>query len=183
MTERPERNSTHSEAGFAPLSANPVLAASLTPALFLRERECFHLTHPSATVSITMPRPLRLAFWRPGLPAAVLALVSQLALGAVMLPDNAPADQLAELDAVSVLCTGAAPDRNTPTPHRHHAADLTLCPLSIALAAPCCLPEPVPALPPPPAAIVARSFDHPPGRGPPAATARVGEPRAPPVLA
>ena len=132
----------------------------------------------------TMPRPPRLAFWRPGLLAAVLALVSQLALGAVVLPDDAPAGQLAELDAVSVLCTGAAPDQNTPTPHQRHAADLTLCPLSIALAAPCCLPEPAaPALPPPPPAIAARSFERPPGRGPPPATARVGEPRAPPVLA
>ncbi len=130
-----------------------------------------------------MPRPSRLAFWRPGLLAAVLALVSQLALGAVVLPDDAPAGQLAELDAVSVLCTGAAPDGNSPAPHRHHAADLTLCPLGISLAAPCCLPEPAPALPPPPQAVAARAFERPPGRGPPPATARVGEPRAPPVLA
>ena len=130
-----------------------------------------------------MPHLLSLAFWRPGLLTAMLALVSQLALGAVVLPDDTPAGQLAEMDALSVLCTGAAPDRNIPTPHRHHAADLTLCPLSIALAAPCCLSEPAPALPPPPPAIAARSFERPPGRGPPPATARVGEPRAPPVLA
>ena len=131
-----------------------------------------------------MPRSFRLAFWRPGLLAAVLALVGQLALGAVVLPDEAPAGQMAELDAVSVLCTGNAPDTDSPAPHRRHAADLTLCPLGIALAAPCCLPVPVPTpLLPAAPAVAAWAFERPPGRGPPPATARVGEPRAPPVLA
>jgi hypothetical protein len=118
-----------------------------------------------------MHRPFRLAFWRPGLLAAVLALVSQLALGAVVLPDDAPAGQLAELDAVSVLCTGAAPDADSPAPHRHYAADLTVCPLGIALAAPCCLPEPAPALPP------RRKPSRPePSSAPPAAARRLPPP-------
>ncbi len=117
-----------------------------------------------------------------GFLAALLALVSQVALGAVVLPDRAPADQLAALDAVSLLCGGAPQDGGT-APHRHHAADPALCPLSVALALPAVIPVSSAALPAPRAARVFTPRERPPGRGPPPASARVGAPRGPPILA
>ena len=119
-----------------------------------------------------------------GFLAALLALVSQLALGAMVLPDPASPDQLAALDAVSILCTGLPSSDNGGTaPHRHHAADLALCPLTVTLALPAVILTPSPALPPPPSVLAFRTRERPPGRGPPLPTARVGAPRAPPFLA
>ena len=117
-----------------------------------------------------------------GLLTALLALVSQLALGAMVLPD-AP-DQVAALDAVGILCSGAAPtDDGGTAPHRHHASDLALCPLTVALALPAVVLTSAPALPPPAPVLAFRMRERPPGRGPPPPTARVGAPRAPPSLA
>ena len=73
----------------------------------------------------------------PGLLIALLALVSQVALGAVVLPDEASArDQsAATLDAVSILCDGAAPaPRDRAPAHHRHDPECALCPLCIALA-------------------------------------------------
>ncbi len=120
---------------------------------------------------------------RYGFLAALLALVGQLALGGTVPPDDAASGRLAALDAVSILCVGRhAPDGQAP--HRHGAADLALCPLSITLAVPgCILPPASPPLPARRCGIGGGSMERPPGRGPPPATARVGRPRAPPLAA
>jgi len=124
-------------------------------------------------MSRQLPRPI-------GLLLAVVALVSQLALGAVVAEDVSPAALLA-LDDVSLLCSGAAPDQ-APA-HRHQSADFSLCPLSVALALPAVVPVPAPVFPAPRAVLVVRQDERPPGRGPPPRTARVGAPRAPPFIA
>ena len=130
-------------------------------------------------------RRVHLSVRRHGLLAAMVALISQLALGSMVPPDDAVGSQLAALDAVSILCAGReAPDPGGQAPHRHHAADLALCPLGIALAVPgCLLPASVPLMPARSCGVSDRSRERPPGRGPPAATARVGAPRAPPTTA
>jgi len=115
---------------------------------------------------------------------AVLALVSQLALGAVVLPDTPAAGVLAVLDAVQVQCDGArAPGQDPASRPAHHAADPALCPLSAALALPGFFAAPDPVLPEPQSAVVLAEPARPAGRGPPPPTARVGAPRAPPLTA
>ena len=131
-------------------------------------------------------RPVRRLRWvlDRGLMVALLALVGQLAIGAVVLPDSDTADALNRLDAVSILCSGLpASDDGGAAPHHHHACDLALCPMTLALAAPSVVLTPAPVLPAPKPVSVFPSRERPPGRGPPAASARVGEPRGPPVLA
>ncbi len=120
-----------------------------------------------------------------GLLAAMVALVGQLAFGSLVAPDDAAASRLAALDAISILCDGhSTPDPGGRAPHRHHAADLALCPLVAALAVPgCILPTASPLLAARSRATGARCWERPPGRGPPPATARVAPPRAPPIMA
>ena len=68
-----------------------------------------------------------------GLLAVLVALVSHLALGAVVLPDAAPQAELAALDAASVFCQGAHHgDGGTPAPYR--TAYCALCLLKAPLA-------------------------------------------------
>ena len=116
---------------------------------------------------------------------AAIALISQLALGAMVLPDDAPAGALAALDAVSILCDGNHPsDHRSPASHSHQPASPALCPISVALALPGVIPTPAPILPVSSNSVLYLSTtERPPGRGPPAATARVGAPRAPPLTA
>ncbi len=115
--------------------------------------------------------------------AAIVAIVSQLALGSVVLPDAAT-DQRATLLAAGVRCDGApAAHAGGTTSHRHRHAATALCPLATALSLPpvVMISAPLP-LPSPSLAFAAASRERPPGRGPPLPTARVGAPRAPPSL-
>lgn len=57
----------------------------------------------------------RLHGW-PGRLLAVLALVSQLALGAIVVSENRPADAGVWIDAVSVLCRAGQRSLDTPAP-------------------------------------------------------------------
>ena len=116
---------------------------------------------------------------------AGIALVSQLALGAMVLPDDSPQGALAALDAASILCGGNHPSgHGSPASHRHQPANPALCPISVALSLPSVIPTPAPELPVSSGSVLyLRTKQRPPGRGPPAATARVGAPRAPPLTA
>jgi hypothetical protein len=115
---------------------------------------------------------------------AGIALVSQLALGAVVLPDDAPQGAIAALAAASILCGGNHPSDQGPASHKHQPANPALCPISVALALPSVIPTPTPELPGSSNSVLyLRTLERPPGRGPPAATARVGAPRAPPLTA
>ncbi len=115
--------------------------------------------------------------------AAVIALVSQLALGAVLPPDEPTPQQIAALNAVRVLCDGVAPSDRGGAPQQHHRhLAPAMCPIGATLSLPSVVLTPAPVLPAPSAAMrYARAPERPPGRGPPPATARVGVPRAPPV--
>ncbi len=118
-----------------------------------------------------------------GLLAAILALVSQIALGAVVVPDDALAAQ-ARLVSASVICVGhASGAAGGKTRHHPHAPGKALCPLGVALASQSCVLTPSVLLASPAPVITARIAAAPPARGPPPPTARVGEPRAPPVPA
>jgi hypothetical protein len=115
---------------------------------------------------------------------AGVALVSQLALGAMVLPDDAPQGAIAALAAASILCGGNHPSDHGPAPHKHQPANPALCPISVALALPSVIATPAPDLPASSNSVLyLRIEERPPGRGPPAATARVGAPRAPPLMA
>ncbi len=121
--------------------------------------------------------------WRfpTGLLLAILALVSQLALGSLAFPTDSAA---AELDAVAIFCQTAAPDAPPPsTPHHHqHAPDCAICPLCAALALPGAILTPAPLLPTPSSRRVAQAALPPPARGPPARPLRISLARGPPTL-
>ena len=127
----------------------------------------------------------RRAAWRwPAWLLCTLALVSQLALGAVVVPDSLTAnaaDQLAALDAAIVDCApGGLPSDTPALPHNHQ--DAALCPLSVALSLPSVILTPAPELPAPAALRVALGTVPPPARAPPSRLAEVHYPRGPPSL-
>ena len=113
---------------------------------------------------------------------AVIALVSQLALGAVLLPDMPSQQQFASLEAANVFCDGNQTTHGGKPDHKHRQPAPAICPISITLSLPSIVLAPTPVLPAPSGYVIhARAFEHAPGRGPPPATARVGVPRAPPL--
>jgi hypothetical protein len=116
----------------------------------------------------------------PGFLVAILALISQLALGSVVLPDVAPATTLAALDAAMVDCSPVAPadKRLPPVPDSEKA----LCPLSVALALPAVILLPAPVLPPPVLVLSVRGAERPQARAPPSAARYTPYPTGPPVL-
>lgn len=115
---------------------------------------------------------------------ATIALVSQIALGAIVLPDRSAQQDLAAFAAASIFCNGGhTAGHHAPASHRHRPADPALCPLSIALALPSVILSPVPVLPAANETVLLfRTRERSPGRGRLPATARVGAPRAPPSL-
>jgi hypothetical protein len=123
----------------------------------------------------------------PGLLRAVLtglALIGQLALGAVLPGENAAVAQVANaFNAVAIFCMAPQPADHGGKAHRHPAAP-AICPASAALAMPSMVITPSSVLPLPAASLLAlASKERPPGRGPPPAGARVSAPRAPPYMA
>lgn len=124
-------------------------------------------------------RPSRLL----GLLAVLVALVSHLALGAVVLPNAAPQAELAALDAASVFCQGAhhGGDGGTPAPHR--TADCALCLLKAPLTQAAVLMAAGAALPEPGHGLALRPGFRPQPRAPPAPAVAAAYPRGPPALA
>jgi hypothetical protein len=118
-----------------------------------------------------------------GFLTAIIALVSQLALGGVLPSDGPSPQQIAALNAVLVLCDGSQPsDQGGKPDHGHRPLAPAICPLSVTLSLPSVVLTPAPALPAPSGPVLyVRAAERPPLRGPPPATARVGEPRAPPL--
>jgi hypothetical protein len=112
---------------------------------------------------------------------AVLALVGQVALGAIVLPDDRPADIGAWIDALSVPCQTGQPSPATPAP-AHRPPPGALCPLSVALALPVALAASAAVLPAPPSPLAGARLPLPQARAPPAAPSAAAWPRGPPVL-
>ena len=82
---------------------------------------------------------------------AIVALVSQLALGSLALPDRAAAKSAAEFRAATVLCRSAAHRQAPPTHRSPHPTQQAACPLDALELAAIILP---PAVMPPPADLV-----------------------------
>jgi hypothetical protein len=115
-----------------------------------------------------------------GLFLALLALVTQLAFGAVV-----PRPEVAEvLDNAGVICHAAAPDNPAPLPpQHHHMPDCQFCPLCMSLAAPgVVLPGAGPHPPPPQVAAFRRPGLPPQATAPPVIASLAAQPRGPPVL-
>ncbi len=117
----------------------------------------------------------------PGFLVALLALISQLALGAAVLPDHAPADGVAALAAAMVDCAPGAPAAPPPTHHQQDGS--ALCPLSVALALPSVILTPAPILPAPLPMMAMRTASRPQARAPPNRVLIAAFPRGPPALA
>ncbi len=120
----------------------------------------------------------------PGLLVAVLAIASQLALGTIVLPDEAAAREqsVAALDALSILCNAAAPAAPDQPVHHRHNPDCAVCPLSVALAMPAAVLGSAPEVPAPSSQSAARATLLPPARGPPAQPHRTPPSQGPPLL-
>jgi hypothetical protein len=120
----------------------------------------------------------------PGWLLAMLALTSQLALGAVVLPDEAGGrnHSVATLDALSILCNSAAPTAPHQVPHHRHHPDCVLCPLCVALAMPAVILTSGPELPQPTFRLTEGAALLPPARGPPAQPRHTPPSRGPPSL-
>ena len=134
------------------------------------------LTHAASSV--------RLLSRAHGMLLAMLALVSQLALGSLA-PVDADADgQRSELAAFTVLCQTPLEDRSSvPASHHHRAPDYAPSPAAAALDLPCLVSVPAPVLPAPSAGTPLRLVSLLSARGPPSHTSHLGFPRGPPVLA
>lgn len=112
---------------------------------------------------------------------ATMALVSQLALGAAVLPDDAAQVQLAALDAVSILChTDGTTGGHGDAPTHHRGSGHALCPLDVSLALPSAALASAPHLPAPPLPLTLRARPLPPARAPPTPMLVAAYPRGPP---
>lgn len=121
----------------------------------------------------------------PGLLLAMLALVSQLALGSLA-PVDADADgQRAELAALTMLCrtTLVIGSHDPAAPHHHRLPDYAPASLAAALDLPCLVAAPAPVLPAPSSGARLRLVSLLSARGPPSHQSHLGFPRGPPVLA
>ncbi|MGA3399608.1 MAG: hypothetical protein ABSC95_10340 [Acetobacteraceae bacterium] len=114
-----------------------------------------------------------------GLFLALLALVAQLAFGAVV-----PRPEVAlVLDEAGVICHASAPSDGTTPPAHHHMPDCQFCPLCMSLATPgIVLASAGPKPPPPQVAAFRRPGLPPPAIAPPVAAVLSAQPRGPPVL-
>ena len=111
----------------------------------------------------------------------VLALVSQLVLGSLALPDEKPSAAIDALAAVSALCHAPAlPTRHHEAPHAPSPA-ATGCTLAIALALPGIILTDAILLPLPADTRLSPAMVLPPARAPPPRIASDGAPRGPPL--
>lgn len=132
----------------------------------------------------------RLAGGLPGLLLAVLAIVSQLAAGAIVLPGRAIArDRVADraiaaLDALTVLCDSSAPAKPGQQPvHHPRPPDCAICPAGADLSPLVAILASVPEVPPPPARPMDGAGAPPQARAPPQPPRLAKLPRGPPHLA
>jgi hypothetical protein len=116
-----------------------------------------------------------------GLFLTLLALVAQLAFGAVV-----PRPEVGlVLDELGVICHAPAPPDGAPQPSRHHhTPDCVLCPVCASLATHgIVLPGAPPRPPLPRIAMCDRPGLPPPATAPPVAAVLSAQPRGPPILA
>ena len=145
------------------------------------------MTHEPASVAIAMnpklsPGPRCSAL---GLIMAVLALLGQIAVGAIVPYQDRLPVQASFADVP--ICHSELPDSSdgqAPTDHSRHGMPCALCPVCHALTATLILPGPAVVLPVSPATPLARLTLLPPARAPPAAAVLAATyPTGPPSLA
>ncbi len=118
-----------------------------------------------------------------GLVMAVLALVSHFALALIYVPDTTDPVQLAQADALAILCNGALPHQpHEHAPYRGSGRDCLLCPLSVSAALHGVIVDAAPALPAPVRLRVGRFIALPPAHAPPRPVALAPYPTGPPAL-
>src|SRR5579864_2942070 len=113
----------------------------------------------------------------PGLLFTLLALMAQLASGAVVQRTEA----IASLANAVTLCHSDNPSGEAPSAP-HHPADCPICPLCVPLSAPTLALTVQPVLPVPRLVVVARSVVLPPATAPPAIVVSAARPRGPPAI-
>lgn len=116
---------------------------------------------------------------------AIVALISQLMLGSLVLPDRADARPLDALRAAIVLCKSGPIARMALRHHHHqeHPTQETSCPLSVTLELPAVILLPTVVAPPPVLLDGSRMMTLPPARAPPTAVVWALRARGPPDLA
>ncbi len=114
---------------------------------------------------------------------AIVALVSQIVLGSLVLPDRADARPLVALRAAMVLCGSGASARTPPHHQRQHPGPETCCPLEMALELPAAILTPTVTMPPARLPTRGRMTTLPPARAPPSAVRWTQRARGPPSLA
>jgi hypothetical protein len=115
---------------------------------------------------------------------AMVALISQVAIGAMPHAGQASLAEIAAVDAVGILCSGAPPPPHQGDAHHTHRPAPAICPIGVSLGLAIAVLTPAPLPPTPAAAVLWRvARARPPGRGPPPPATRVGAPRAPPLTA
>lgn len=114
-----------------------------------------------------------------GLFLALLALVAQLAFGAIV-----PRPEIALVfEHAGPICHAPTPPGVPATPTHRPAPDWHFCPLCTALATPAPVPlDAGPHVPPPPIAAFHRPGLPPPATAPPAIALLAAQPRGPPSL-
>lgn len=113
---------------------------------------------------------------------AIVALVSQIMLGSLVLPDRAAARPLVALHDAMVLCR-SEPARMTPSHHRQRQPIRgTACLLDVALELPAVILMPAVIMPPRGLPTVSRMIALPPARAPPTTIVWTLRARGPPNL-
>lgn len=114
---------------------------------------------------------------------AIVALISQIVLGSLVLPDQADARPLVALQAAMMLCKSGSSARMASSHHQQHPARETSCTLDMALELPAVILLPVFIMPARFLPTGGRMMTLPPARAPPAAKVWALYARGPPTLA
>ena len=114
---------------------------------------------------------------------AIMALVSQIVLGSLLLPDRASARPVVALHTAMVLCkSGLHVEMTSPHHRQQHPIQGTACLLDVTLELPAVILPPDVIMPPPGLPTGSRMIALPPARAPPAAMIWTLRARGPPNL-
>lgn len=138
---------------------------------------CYHSSMSPGSSRIRLSMPLIRALF------AIVALVSQLALGSLVLPDQAAARSIVDVRSATVLCKSSPPGLKLPSHQERHPTQETVCLLDGALELPAVILIPAVILPPLRLPTAGRLIGLPPARAPPSAVRWAQRARGPPNLA
>lgn len=114
---------------------------------------------------------------------AIVALISQIVLGSLVIPDRAAARPMDALHAALVLCRSGSPVTDAPPHHRpQHPVRDASCPLDVALELPAVILTPAIIVPSARLPTGRRIIALPPARAPPTTMIWTLRARGPPNL-